>query len=276
VRRGARRPAAVALAVLLVALAAISVRLATSHPQAAGPTCEASTGSATYPLGLEQAANATTIAAVGKRLGLPDHAVTIALAAALQESKLRNLDHGDLDSLGLFQQRPSQGWGTASQIMVPSYAASAFYHRLTMVPGWQTAAVTDAAQAVQHSAGPDAYAGWEAEARVLAQVATGEVPAGLGCRFSLPPRPSGSSGSPRSQGPAVTPALSAAMAEELGAPAIGVSVPAARGWTVAAWLVAHARQYRVAAVTFDGWRWVPAQRAWKPNALVASPVVRIA
>ena len=81
-----------------------------------------------------------------------------ALAAAFQESGLHNLSHGDRDSLGLFQQRPSQGWGTPSQIMDPGYAAGAFYHRLAQVTGWQTTSVTDAAQQVQRSAAPDAYA----------------------------------------------------------------------------------------------------------------------
>ena len=85
----------------------------------------------TYTLDIDQAANSTTIAAVGKRLGLPDHAVTVALAAALQESRLHNLPYGDRDSLGLFQQRPSQGWGTATEILTPSYAAAAFFRALT-------------------------------------------------------------------------------------------------------------------------------------------------
>src|SRR6202040_3382624 len=111
--------------------------------------CRASAGSSRFVLDLDQANHATTIAAVGKRMGLPDHAVTIALAAALQESQLHNLDHGDLDSLGLFQQRPSQGWGTAAEVMTPSYAAAAFYEHLVRVPGWETLPVTVAAQRVQ-------------------------------------------------------------------------------------------------------------------------------
>ncbi len=73
---------------------------------------------------------------VGKRLGLADHAVSVALATAPQESKLRNLNYGDRDSLGLFQQRPSQGWGPPAKILVPRLAAAAFYTRLRSVPGW--------------------------------------------------------------------------------------------------------------------------------------------
>ena len=95
----------------------------------------------TYTLDIDQAANSTTIAAVGKRLGLPDHAVTVALATALQESRLHNLPYGDRDSLGLFQQRPSQGWGTATEILTPSYAAAAFFRALTQSPNWADAPV---------------------------------------------------------------------------------------------------------------------------------------
>src|SRR6516225_3455108 len=135
--RRRRRVVLVVIAVLVAAGVAISTRLTGSGHYHAGPPCEASVGKASYPLDIDQAANATTIAAVGKQLGLPDHAVTVALAAALQESELHNLPGGDLDSLGLFQQRPSQGWGTAGQIMTPRYAALAFYRHLAVVPGWQ-------------------------------------------------------------------------------------------------------------------------------------------
>src|SRR5262245_39444893 len=85
----------------------------------------------------EQMANAATIAAVGIRRGVPDRAVVIALAAAAQESKLRNLEGGDRDSVGLFQQRPSQGWGTAEEIADPRYAAGQFYTALLRMRDWQ-------------------------------------------------------------------------------------------------------------------------------------------
>jgi cell wall-associated NlpC family hydrolase len=89
----------------------------------------------------------------------------------MQESSLTNLDHGDRDSLGLFQQRPSQGWGTPAQIMNPTYAATQFYRHLLAVPGWQQMSVNDAAQAVQRSGTPTAYAQHEQAARdVLAAV----------------------------------------------------------------------------------------------------------
>ena len=92
------------------------------------------------------------------RRGLPARAASIALATAYQESKLRNLDHGDRDSLGLFQQRPSQGWGTAKQIQDPYYATNAFYDALVKIDGYQTMRITEAAQEVQRSGFPEAYA----------------------------------------------------------------------------------------------------------------------
>lgn len=145
------------------------------------PYCTATIGDQSYRLSVAQADNAKTIAAVGLGEGLPHHAVTIALAAALQESKLQNLPGGDRDSVGLFQQRPSQGWGTTTQLQDPRYAAVAFYRGLARVPGWSTMAVTEAAQRVQRSATPQAYAMWEAEARVLARILTREVPGTLVC-----------------------------------------------------------------------------------------------
>ncbi|MGH3677970.1 MAG: C40 family peptidase, partial [Mycobacterium sp.] len=95
----------------------------------------------------------------------------VAIATAMQESTLTNLDHGDRDSVGVFQQRPSQGWGTPAQIMNPTYAATQFYQHLLTEPGWQQMSVNDAAQAVQRSGKPNAYAQHEQAARdVLAAV----------------------------------------------------------------------------------------------------------
>ena len=122
----------------------------------------------------EQAANARVIVAVGQERGVPERGLLIALMTAMQESTLRNLDYGDRDSLGLFQQRPSMGWGTPAQVRDPAYAAAAFYggpdsptrnRGLLGVPGWQSMPLTVAAQAVQRSAFPNAYAQWEVPAR---------------------------------------------------------------------------------------------------------------
>ena len=116
----------------------------------------------------EQMANAATITQVGLELDMPDRAVVVALATAMQESELRNLDYGDRDSLGLFQQRPSQGWGTEAQVQDPVHAARSFYRTLRRVEGWEEMRVTDAAQRVQISAFPDAYEKWADEAELLA------------------------------------------------------------------------------------------------------------
>ena len=244
---------ALALVALLVG-AYVGYQALRSPGQPAGPACRATAGGVSYGFDAEQGANATTVAAVGKRLGLADHAVTVALAAALQESKLHNLAHGDLDSLGLFQQRPSQGWGTPAQVMTPRYAAAAFFRRLAQVPDWQTLSVTDAAQAVQRSAAPGAYAQWDPQARVLAQALTGEVAAAFACRAAVAaPRPT--------QDP-FSAARSAAMTAEIGAADVGPSVSVPRGWLIASWLIGHARQYGVASVTFGGQRWTADRGAW--------------
>ena len=117
-----RRWLVVAAGLMVIVVAVVAVAVSRFGPPAVQARCRLAVAQAAFVLDLEQAANVTTIAAVGKRLGLPDHAATVAIAAALQESGLHNLDHGDLDSIGLFQQRPSQGWGTTAQIMTPRYA----------------------------------------------------------------------------------------------------------------------------------------------------------
>ena len=118
---------------------------------------------------------AATIVQVGRDLGVPDYGIVIALATAMQESSLRNLDWGDRDSVGLFQQRPSSGWGTVEELTNPSYAARLFYggptnpnagytRGLLDIDGWESLPLTVAAQAVQISGHPDAYAKWESDA----------------------------------------------------------------------------------------------------------------
>src|SRR4051812_49608996 len=113
----------------------------------------------------EQLANARTIAQVGWDRGLLERAVVIALATAMQESRLVNVTHGDRDSLGLFQQRPSQGWGTAEQVQDPVYATGRFYDGLVTIDGYEDLPVTEAAQAVQRSGFPEAYAQHETRSR---------------------------------------------------------------------------------------------------------------
>src|SRR6266508_4116203 len=113
-------------------------------------------------LGEEQMRNAAIIISVGQKMNVPPRGWVIAIGTALQESVLTNLPNlgsrNDHDSLGLFQQRPRQGWGTAEQIMDPQYSSRKFYEKLLTISGWLTMPLTDAAQAVQSSAFPDAYA----------------------------------------------------------------------------------------------------------------------
>ncbi|MFI7434613.1 hypothetical protein [Micromonospora haikouensis] len=122
-------------------------------------------------LDAEQTTNARAIIAATKKTGLDERAAVISIGTALQESKLQNLGHlgdrNDHDSLGLFQQRPSSGWGTPEQITDPEYATTAFLKGLRQVDGWHDMPLTDAAQTVQVSAYPDAYAQWEQQAADL-------------------------------------------------------------------------------------------------------------
>ena len=144
-------------------------------------TCSATVGGNTVRLSPEQAVNAATIAVVAEQRALPARAVTIALAAAYQESELYNLDYGDRDSLGLFQQRPSQGWGSPEEILDPVYATGRFYDALVKIPGYRDLPITVAAQRVQRSAYGSAYAEHETAARVLASALSGHSPATLSC-----------------------------------------------------------------------------------------------
>ncbi|GAA2312885.1 hypothetical protein Scani_78660 [Streptomyces caniferus] len=123
-----------------------------------------------------QIPNAQTIVTTGISLNVPARGQVVALATAMQESRLRNLDSGDRDSVGLFQQRPSQGWGTAQQLHDPVYATTKFYKALVKVHGWQQLTVTQAAQAVQASGFPDAYAKWERLATALDKAITASLP----------------------------------------------------------------------------------------------------
>jgi hypothetical protein len=130
----------------------------------------------TLTLTAEQVANSRTIADVAHARGLPDRAIVIALATAQQESRLRNLDYGDRDSLGLFQQRPSAGWGTEAEVQDPVYAAGKFYDGLVKVPNWETGRLTEIAQSVQLSGFPEAYSQWEGMAtEITSALAAGTI-----------------------------------------------------------------------------------------------------
>jgi hypothetical protein len=213
-----------------------------------------------------QARNASLISAIAVHRGMPAHAATIALAAALQESKLYNLRGGDRDSLGLFQQRPSQGWGTPRQILDPVHATNAFYDALDRVPGYQAMPVTVAAQHVQRSGFPEAYAVYEADARALASALTGFSPAAFSCHLD-----------PTSGTPAPAVRRAAALRRTL-APAFG-SVPVRvtegsrlevdasshpQGWAIASYLVGRAPGLGLTHVGYDGRDWTVGSNAgWR-------------
>jgi len=225
-----------------------------------------------------QLQHAATINAVGMSRGLPERARIIALATAYQESQLRNLPNGDRDSVGLFQQRPSQGWGTVKQISDPVYAAGKFYDALAQVAGWQRMPLTEAAQAVQLSAFPDAYAKWEGQAVTLAAALGGAAPLALTCiaRAQAPTADAparravvGAAGAP----PALAAVLSAAQAEMGDLTVVSVSgsralvalaIPgvsdAQAGRALAAWAVAHGNGFAVSTVSVGGQRW--ADHTW--------------
>ncbi len=184
---------------LLVALVVIGLAIAwfTRSDPVFSQRCTASVNGVDYTLDPDQARNAALIAVIGAQRGLPARASSIAIATAIQESKLRNIDYGDRDSLGLFQQRPSQGWGTPEQIMDPVYATNAFYDVLVKIEGFESLPITDAAQKVQRSGFPQAYADNEPEARAYASALTGHSPAALSCRLkpvSVTAQPAGESG----------------------------------------------------------------------------------
>jgi hypothetical protein len=139
-----------------------------------------------YALQPEQLLNASIITDVAMRRGLPEQAVIVALATAQQESKLKNLDYGDADSVGLFQQRPSQGWGSEEQILDPIYSSGKFFDALVKVRNWQGLTVAAAAQAVQRSAFPDAYTSWQPLGTALGAALTGLTLTQLTCRLGHP------------------------------------------------------------------------------------------
>jgi hypothetical protein len=211
-----------------------------------------------------QMANAATITAVGIRRKMPEEAVVIALATALQESKLENIEHGDRDSLGLFQQRPSQGWGTEDQVRDPRYAAGKFYSALKKVKGYRDMRVTDAAQRVQRSAYPEAYQKWADESAVLAKALMGRATGAVECTVS---------GEPTLRGAAAAAALMEGLRLDWGkglgkageqVAGLTVTVKDAKsGWRYAHWLVAHARDTGLERVRFADLEWSAPNGKWQ-------------
>lgn len=251
---------AIALLVVLVLFAGVGIAVVKMWPDG-GPEADACTvagaDGAKVEFDPQQAANAATIAAVAQGRGLPERAVTIALATSMQESKLFNITYGDRDSLGLFQQRPSMGWGTPEQIQDPVYSAGKFYEGLVKVPGYLELPLTEAAQKVQRSAFPDAYARHEPKAAALAAALTGRTPGALTCRLK---------GDPVNADPAaIRNALTGEFKPSLAAQAITEPAPgtlsvnpgtaAGRGWAVAAWAVSQADELGIREIAHGGKVW---------------------
>ena len=190
-----------AIPLVLLALILGLVLMGSSSPTAqAGDFCSSTlqASTSTEDLDPEQLANAKTIVRVGRSRNVPPYGWVIAIAASMQESSLRNLSYGDRDSAGLFQMRPSMGWGSFEEVADPVYAATAFYGGedvpptnpgLLDIPDWQHMGVAEAAQAVERSAHPNAYEQWVDDATAAAQTVASEeiecpAPGEVDCRPS--------------------------------------------------------------------------------------------
>lgn len=270
--------------VCLLAAAVTAGLLIWRNPFADRPECtvpglpgggSAAAASPTVELTVAQLHHASTINAVGLSRGIEERGRIIAVATAFQESSLRNRSDGDRDSVGLFQQRPSQGWGTKQQILDPIYSAGRFYDALLQVDGWQQLPLTEAAQKVQQSAFPDAYAKWEPQATTLVRALSGAAPLELGCRAGghrptavAPDRPAPAGTDDAT--PQLTAALAAADAELGGltvrevtdegrTATVAVTVPGLdpepAGRSLAAWAVAHGTDLSITDVAVDRQLW---------------------
>lgn len=218
--------------------------------------CVIADGGVTHSLGTAQANNAAIIAAQGLKRGFTSTGVTVALATAIQESGLRNLDYGDRDSVGLFQQRPSQGWGEPAALVNPHYSSWRFFDALGKVPGWEDMAVTEAAQAVQRSAFPDAYADHEDEARAWALALTGEGGGTVACDLGAATGTTSDAFAARIEedfGPGVYAVDIAPTTDGTVVTVRGADASAARA--LFAWAVSVAGAESVAAVTLDTDAW---------------------
>lgn len=252
--RSTRLPRAAAALVVLLIAAGVYYVVKTKHvPLIPQPTsCTAAAGKQALPLTVSQAGIAATIAGVAARHDLPIRAVTIAYAAALQESKLANLNYGTEDSLGVFQQRPSQGWGSPQQIMNPVYATGRFFAALVAVPGYLRMPVYQAAQAVQRSADGYAYGQYATVGAQLASAFYGVQPHAFSCYYASP------TGKPRiaAARAALAGAFGALRSEQAGDPEVAIRVRRQSvGWAVTAWLISHASTFGISNVRYLGYEW---------------------
>ena len=266
--------------VLVFALAASAILVTTvlrDRSPVRSEYCSVKVGKLETQIDLEQAQWSALMAAIGIRRGLPPRATTIAIATAFQESKLHNIDYGDRDSVGLFQQRPSQGWGNVEQILDPHYSIGKFYDALVKVKGYGSMEITVAAQRVQRSAYAGAYAQHEDIARALASSLTGYSPAGVTCQIS-----SRGKGSIESVDKDVQSAYgridSYRGKDRLSFPMHGTKANKnARGWSLAHYLVANAAHLKISGVSFDGRQWTvdDSPKGWTKESSADSTTVRV-
>jgi len=249
------------------------------------PGCEAGTGNNGIPLDFGQAADAATVAGVAVREHLPSRALTIAYATAFQESKLENLTYGDRDSVGIFQQRPSQGWGTTAELEDPAYAAGAFFGALVQVPSYTTIPVYEAAQAVQKSADGYAYQQYAQSGALLAADYT-TVPHAVTCWYNPATQAADDNVSPKlnltgatkgledafgQPGSDVITRISRAPAER----AMTVGASSESGWAVANWLVTNASSYGITQVSYAGYQWTAGltETSWQTDSSATDAIV---
>jgi hypothetical protein len=220
------------------------------------------------PLTTGQAGLAATIAAIADRRAMPVRAVTIAYATALQESDLENLPYGDRDSVGVFQQRPSQGWGTRQELLNPIYATTKFFAALAEVPGYRRLPIYKAAQDVQRSADGYAYSQYSDQGAVMAAGFAGWRARSIWCWYGSGIKGKNKFGAADRD---LTTAFGPLSIGHYGDPVMAVRVANhAVGWAVASWLVTHARGYGIKTVRFGGYQWNAAggQDGWvkaRPN-----------
>ena len=259
-RRG--RIAVIALAGIILLAAGGYLAFRRVAPLLATSGCEVRTGGQVFRLSPGQAGIAATIAGVARRDALPARAVTIAYATALQESKLQDLHYGDRDSVGVFQQRPSEGWGPTRQLEDPVYATTKFFQALVQVPGYRRLPVYKAAQAVQRSADGGAYIQYQQMAASLALGFTGRDPRSVWCWYA---GPAGRRASLTAASHGLGHAFGPLPVRAADGPKLTLAVPRpAEGWSVAAWLVSHASRYGIRDVRYGRYEWRAASgaRGW--------------
>jgi hypothetical protein len=260
------RAGAGAVIVLVLIITALAISKAT-HVHFATPGssgCLIHGGSFNVQLDPGQAGIAATIAGVAAHRSMPARAVTIAYAAALQESDLQNLPYGDRDSVGVFQQRPSQGWGSRSHLLDPVYATTRFFAALAAVPHYLRLPIYQAAQAVQHSADGLAYSQYAPQGAAMTGGFSGRQSHAVWCWYSAPIRGRGRLTAAEA---ALRRTFGGLAIRHLGDPLARVEVrTVAAGWAVAAWLVSHASSFRLQRVTYHGYQWISAhgRKGWTP------------